>query len=411
MGCIARVAMLVALVACAAGEAPQPAMPQPFTSPGPLFAGHKALDCTRCHAGATAEVDSNKCMSCHDAVADQVFAGKGLHASVVIRMKRCEICHADHRGPRYDPMGWRSMRGGLAGFDHGLTGWPLGGAHRVTACNKCHSTLDREGLPTFLGVNASCGGCHADPHRFDKSPLEDCGRCHSSHAWQPPLANPRFDHNDRKDTRMPLFGAHKAVPCRGCHASAVFRFGLAKPDRCDACHQSPHAGHLFSKAPCDWCHSPTFKTLRANNFDHSEKTRFDLDGHRSLPCETCHAASAGMTKPPRTCESCHADRNPHGARFAGLGSPSPCGACHKASNTAPSTWKLTGRFDHGKQTKFPLTGKHAEIACRACHRGKGPTSFEVLDLSTGCTGCHEHAKVHANKYTNAQCTSCHIDFR
>ena len=106
---------------------------------------------------------------------------------------------------------------------------------------------DRQGLQTFVGADTQCSRCHAEPHRFTTRSLEACERCHTSRTWHQLRDTLRFDHDDRKDARMPLVGAHEDVPCRDCHANAVFGFGLAEPDRCTTCHQSPHAGHLFDK--------------------------------------------------------------------------------------------------------------------------------------------------------------------
>jgi hypothetical protein len=83
-----------------------------------------------------------------------------------------------------------------------------------------------------------------------------------------------------------------------------------------------------------------------------------------------------------------------------------CGACHVGSK-----WSDVKAFDHRKQTTLTLTGKHATLACRACHRAIGPDKFERVQ--TGCKECHAHAKVHSDedhpdgKYTTKQCMQCH----
>jgi hypothetical protein len=59
-------------------------------------------------------------------------------------------------------------------------------------------------------------------------------------------------------------------------------------------------------------------------------------------------------------------------------------------------------FNHAKNTRFKLAFKHAELACRECHRGDNPSDFEDFrDLIDGkgrvsCMGCHAHKKVHAD---------------
>jgi hypothetical protein len=70
------------------------------------------------------------------------------------------------------------------------------------------------------------------------------------------------------------------------------------------------------------------------------------------------------------------------------------------------------RFDHGANAKWPLTGKHAAVTCRTCHRGQGPSDFERFP-STACMDCHQHKKVHADdqhpngKWKSTQCLNCH----
>jgi len=56
-----------------------------------------------------------------------------------------------------------------------------------------------------------------------------------------------------------------------------------------------------------------------------------------------------------------AQQNPHGKLPAGL----DCSDCH-----TPKSWKpdpATVKFDHDKQTRFPLTGRHRALpATRTC---------------------------------------------
>lgn len=413
MGGIVRIAIVVAVVGCAANDAQTTLPPTVLSSPGPLIVGHAELDaqsaCNSCHVDNTAALDANKCAACHRQLSQRSAQNRGFHASAVVRDKPCETCHMDHRGRGYDPMGWRSMKGGRDGFDHALTGWPLDDAHRTTACRDCHTARDKQGLETYVGTDTPCGSCHSSPHNFTKSALEACDRCHSEAAWQPPLLRPQFNHDNRLDARMPLLGAHAKVACRECHANGLFNLGVAQPDRCENCHDSPHIGGIYGKGDCMWCHSPTFKSFDKTIFDHTEKTRFDLGGHKNLPCARCHPASLGKQMPPRACETCHADRSPHGNRFAFFGSPPACAKCHSTSFGTPprAPWRPKG-FDHSKNTVFPLVGKHAELACRACHTGSSPSSFEKLDIKKGCMGCHTHENVHDKKYKNDQCVLCHV---
>jgi len=396
------------------------------SSPGPLAQSHASLDsqqqCMSCHINDSKDLSNDKCLDCHDHndLRDRIKSGKGFHASSIVSGKKCWSCHLDHKGRGYDIMGWKSVQGAEKGFNHDLTGWPLNGKHAQTDCAECHKNRNKQGLKIYMGTDKLCGasGCHNDdqPHKFERRDMLACERCHSESVWKPAKspANQKFNHDDRKDAGMPLFGSHKDVACAKCHPKSVFNLPAAKPDGCgnNGCHESPHNGHLFGKRDCEWCHSPTFKTLKQQNFDHSEKTKFDLGpAHRSIPCYNCHTKALGEGKPTGACEQCHSKDSHHGDRFQQFGDPPKCGICHPSGGP-----KFTPKvFNHDGRTNFKLTGKHADVPCRACHRGKSPSDFERLtDLISGkgvadCMGCHQHTNVHDKKFKNNECTrsGCH----
>ena len=390
------------------------------SSPGPLAQSHASLDnqqqCMGCHINDSKDLSNDKCLDCHDHndLRDRIRAGKGFHASETVKGKSCWTCHRDHKGRGYDIMGWKSITGEEKGFDHDKTGWPLNGKHAQTECKDCHKNKNKQGLVVYMGTDKLCGaaGCHNNdqPHKFERRDMLQCERCHSESVWKPPKspANQKFNHDDRKDAAMPLFGSHKDVACAKCHPKAVFNLPFPDPDGCGntGCHESPHKGHLFGKRDCEWCHSPTFKTLKQQNFDHTEKTKFDLGpAHRAIPCYNCHTKALAEGKPTGACEQCHSKDSHHGNRFSQFGDPPKCGICHPSGGP-----KFTPKvFNHDARTSFKLTGKHGDIACRACHRGKSPSDFERLTpLIKGgqadCMGCHEHKNVHDRKYNSNQCT-------
>ena len=119
--------------------------------------------------------------------------------------------------------------------------------------------------------------------------------------------------------------------------------------------------------------------------------------------------------PGKNCESCHKDV--HNGRFSKVGE---CASCHFATSWGPEL-----KFDHNKQTRFGLTGKHEVVDCRACHRGKGPADYEnfdklisvgatkgkgkdkTTDIKVDCLGCHRHKEVHKRQFTSEQCLKCH----
>jgi hypothetical protein len=201
---------------------------------------------------------------------------------------------------------------------------------------------------------------------------------------------------------MPLIGVHKGVACAKCHPAAQFKLAVADPTNCKNCHASPHGTHLFGQRPCDWCHAPTFKSMKkTQSFNHQERSRFDLGlAHKQLACDYCHTQQLAAQLPDPRCENCHAADSPHGMRF-GL----DCGACHVTAGPPsprgqPKKSFAKVVFDHGKHTRFRLVGRHVAIGCRACHTG--PTFQQV---SSRCTGCHP--SVHDSKYGDADCAKCH----
>ncbi len=58
------------------------------------------------------------------------------------------------------------------------------------------------------------------------------------------------------------------------------------------------------------------------------------------------------------------------------------------------------QFDHGC-TEFPLTGKHAGLACAKCH---APPEYKLAAKS--CVDCHAEPKVHFGKF-GTNCRQCH----
>ncbi|MDQ3364807.1 MAG: hypothetical protein M3680_05200 [Myxococcota bacterium] len=398
------------------------------SSPGELTKSHAEFDnqqkCNECHVNGTREVSNQQCLNCHDHkdLGARIAQGKGFHASALVKGKKCETCHSEHKKRTYDLMGWNKIQGGQKGFDHDLTGWPLKGKHSSTDCTECHKAKNKQGLQLFMGTDRLCGtsGCHGDdqPHKFQRKDMLVCDRCHGESVWKPAKPTLNFNHDDRKDAAMPILGSHKDVACLKCHPKTVFNLPAQDPDGCGntGCHKTSHEGHLFNTRACEWCHSPTFKNFKQQYnrdmpfFDHSERTRFDLGAHKKLKCYECHTPKLGEAKPVGSCEQCHAKDNKHGNRFDAYGSPPKCQTCHTTN-----TFKRN-IFNHDSRTKFALKFQHADQTCRGCHRGKTPAEFErfPFDPNKECMSCHAHAKVHSEpsapngKYKNNQCLGCHL---
>lgn len=376
------------------------------SSPGELAKSHAGLDnegsCNACHEGDKT-ISAAKCLGCHDHqdMKKRIDAGLGFHASAKVKGQPCSLCHKEHRGRGFDPMGWQTI-GGTQKFDHAQTGWTLQGKHAKSDCARCHKTTNQQGLRTYLGSDKTCGRCHDkdSPHGNLRATHERCERCHSESVWKPAKQKLDFDHNDPAQAAMKLEGTHADVACIKCHAKAQWKLPAFDGGECSQCHKSPHDGQLFGTKKCQTCHSAALRSLSDVRFDHKKQTGYALAGkHASIGCENCHTKALGKRKPEEACEKCHADDNKHGARFEKQGA---CATCH-----SQRAWKGSFQFNHKVNTGFDLTAKHAQTACRSCHRGKSPAEFERFDIKNGCTSCHRHQKAHGGKFKNDQCLTCH----
>ncbi len=121
-----------------------------------------------------------------------------------------------------------------------------------------------------------------------------------------------------------------------------------------------------------------------------------LGKHRApLKCVSCHKGDLYKDKLLMTCVSCHKkdDDKVHKGNF-GL----KCETCH-----VENEWKEI-KFDHGKQTKYPLLGKHAKAKCVSCHKG----DLYKDKLSTVCFSCHEKDDKHKGQ-EGKKCETCHVE--
>jgi len=320
----------------------------------PLRGAHASLACAQCHVADRYQGTPKDCVSCH--ATDDVHHGdRGVH---------CASCHSTST--------WRSSR-----FDHRkATGFALLGAHARLPCQDCHRSGN-----LHVTLPKTCIGCHQgeDPHAGRLG--ADCGRCHGNGAWKP--AN--FDH--ARDAHWALAGAHAKVGCFQCHTAAVATQKLRTT--CVSCHRADdvHRGSLGED--CAACHDATaWRT--ALRFDH-DRTGFPLAGlHVVVPCGQCHATRQ-FHDTPRDCSACHAADDVHHGAFG-----RDCARCH-----SPVGWRIW-QFDHAKQTRFPLTGAHAGLACAACHRRPA----EQVKLRTDCVVCHARDDVHAGQF-GPDCARCH----
>ncbi len=228
----------------------------------------------------------------------------------------------------------------------------------------------------------------------------------------------------------PLSRAHQSISgltqCTSCH-----RLGTGGALKCLDCHteinlrltqnKGFHAAVVKKDNPnkdCARCHSEhngeTFQMIRwqpsQEKFDHNQ-TGYPLDGkHATVACRQCHSAahmSMEMQKlvkykdpgksflgQPADCLGCHKDF--HQGQLG-----SNCQSCHNTSN-----WKDTAKFNHAN-TRYPLTGKHAEVGCVKCHAPLtlgGPPMYRGLNFAA-CSACHQDPHKGAFK---KDCASCHV---
>ncbi|RMH64408.1 MAG: cytochrome C [Calditrichaeota bacterium] len=291
-------------------------------------------------------------------------------------------------------------------------------------CTKCHES-GRKLNPD------KCLDCHVVlKKRIDNKKglhagkkFKDCATCHVEHHgrdfdliyWENGRNN--FDH---KATGYTLEGAHAKQKCRDCHAPQnirgpdweVLKKAKKKADHtylglntdCLSCHRDEHRGQLSEK--CTNCHN--FKAWSpAPGFDHGT-TKYPLTGlHKKVKCAQCHKTItdnkypkdksyvrfAGLRFP--ACINCHKD--PHQNKFG-----SRCRTCHVTDG-----WKQYNKqkFNHDK-TRYPLEGRHRDLACEACHKPGQPLRIKRFSQ---CRDCHRDA--HAGQFLHSSsrgaCAACH----
>ncbi len=204
----------------------------------PLTGAHSAVLCADCHKPMVAgtqqplkyHFEDVSCTACHidphKGEFQERMRAKGKDGAVV----GCTACHTTAR--------WKELNQ----FDHSKTAFPLQGAHRSVGCADCHIPAAMETSMKnvdFRAASKQCSGCHADVHGGQfatRKDATDCSSCHNLMKWKPA----EFDHDKR--TPFSLEGAHRNVPCDGCHKLIREVNGKAiviykpTPRECKACH-------------------------------------------------------------------------------------------------------------------------------------------------------------------------------
>lgn len=395
----------------------------------PLEGGHAKVRCEGCHQRALVA----------DPAVRAMLEKEPRRTTFLGAPTRCGGCHFDeHRGQLagecqrcHTATAWKPA----PGFNHQATDYPLRGKHREVPCGKCHPTAtDEEMTPgafpkpraaSFLQMKPiehdSCESCHEDPHKGSLGP--NCSGCHSEVGWKIIDASRGQDTSFHDKTKFPLRGAHAGVACKSCHGpfpGQPARFKHLPFAACSDCHEDAHLGQLRPRPPakvvaCDGCHTVNAFAPARYELEQHQTTRFPLDGaHAAVACRGCHPVDPGLAaripaavhqklrahrrpeefsfaimhprKAPQACKGCHEDV--HHGQFEGAGGAADdgCARCHKTTSFTDL------RFNHDKDSRFPLAGKHAEVACGACHRrtrvGAGPPFIRYKPVDVTCGSCH-----------------------
>jgi hypothetical protein len=347
--------------------------------PGKLIDGHAKLenDCKNCHVPFKKTGQRDLCLDCHKEVARDVQAHAGYHG----RLKGepdCRECHTDHKGRDMKIAAFDHKK-----FDHRMTDYVLRGAHTgpKVACHDCH-------LPgkKYREAPSDCFSCHKkdDKHKGGLGP--HCDDCHKETNWK----DTRFDHSK---TKFPLKGKHADTPCRDCHKDPQFK---GAPTQCLACHRKDdkHKGHFGPK--CETCHNE--KDWKSILFNHDRDTDYPLRGrHARVKCIKCHTTpDIYKDKLERICVACHRKDDKEKGHKGRYGTR--CESCH-----VEQAWDMI-KFDHDRDTKYLLRGKHAQVKCDKCHSG----NLYRDRLQTTCFACHEKDDKHKGQ-EGEKCESCHTD--
>jgi len=280
----------------------------------PLVFPHAKVKCASCHipAGKATqyEIRFALCVDCHKDEHEGQFAAAPW-------LNHCERCH---NGATFNTTSYTLAM-------HQKADFPLTGGHEAVACDECHKPAPGSSVALYHFTRLNCMTCHDDIHKgeFANSmsvlgqtgkPL-GCEACHSTKEWSD-LA--KFDH---AQTRFPLLGSHRAVPCADCHKPPNMELTLvhvrfsSASTACSDCHENPHADQFGARAGnCGACHNSN--KWKPSLFDH-EKTAFSLKGaHQEVPCSACHALQRPVNgtlvlfykSTPTACSSCHGTDTP-----------------------------------------------------------------------------------------------------
>jgi hypothetical protein len=384
----------------------------------PLRGRHVQLDCKACHDPVRAwgkRPAFATCGACH----------RDPHAGKATLGGRAADCGACHRVEGFRPSTYTVAQ-------HRSSAYPLEGRHERVRCEQCHPKNPPGVPPANLGTAGTllrprherCTDCHEDAHGGQLARRKGgigCEPCHGVQGWTPST----FTIAEHARLRFPLAGRHSEIPCSSCHGPV--RRGLRPlPDRrllgkagvalvleeldCVACHADPHGGRFEPGGArpkhrrCLHCHDErSFRPSTVGVETHGEFGFALEEAHRAVPCVDCHrelaARRAGtsllldakslpslpFTEKRERCEACH--ENPHGDQFARRRDRGACDGCHGLASFRPAP-----RFDHDRDSSFPLEGAHRNVACHRCHPMRsdpgGRAQVVWRPIPSACRDCH-----------------------
>ncbi|MDQ8154645.1 MAG: cytochrome c3 family protein [Gemmatimonadota bacterium] len=178
--------------------------------------------CDACHAApwSATRMDA-RCLQCHDDIQTALADTTTLHGAMR-DVRACVTCHGEHAGA--ESPAFKRVR---LGEMHQRLGFPLTGAHRALACEKCHRNAST--LTGYARAPKTCIECHRSEDKHKGGFGEDCGSCHGTRRW----TGARFEHRV-----FPLdHGEGGRIACKTCHENP----SNYKQYTCYNCHEHSRA--------------------------------------------------------------------------------------------------------------------------------------------------------------------------
>lgn len=124
-------------------------------------------------------------------------------------------------------------------------------------------------------------------------------------------------------------------------------------------------------------------------------------------CSACHAPPWSKDTMSDRCLNCHEDVSQQLLQNKPLHGLMPevgeCRKCHTEHQGPFHPITDLASFDHS-YTAFPLTGRHRDVSCAACH-----VNQVYKGTPSTCVACHKEPASHVGRFSS-DCASCHNTF-